>query len=89
MNCKTCGKTFHHCSSCGSDHPRDIGWCSDKCWEKSDTYCDAHRRFKKLIDSMDFTQLSGLNWLLEEVNFDDYYSIFQAMILSRFTNETD
>ena len=87
MKCKACNKEYHHCSSCGSDFPRDIGYCTDDCWERSEEYCDTHIRFQTLIDSMDNKQLAGLNWLLEEVNFDEYYGIFQDMILKKFKEE--
>jgi len=38
MNCKTCEKSFHYCSSCEMDLASYRGYCSSKCFEESETY---------------------------------------------------
>ena len=84
MECKTCGKKYHWCSSCGSCHPEDIGFCSNGCWKSSEEYCEIYTKFQSMIESMNNKQLGILNWLFVEVNLDKYYGIFEKMILDKF-----
>ena len=86
MKCKACNKDFHHCSSCGSCFPEDIGFCSYDCWERSEEYGNTHKKFESLIDKMSNKQLADLSWLFEERSFDEYYGIFEKMILEKLKN---
>ena len=83
MKCKQCNKDYHHCSSCGSCFPEEIGFCSYDCWERSEEYCNIHEKFESLIGSMSNKQLGTFHWLLDEVNFDEYYGIFLKMIMEK------
>ncbi len=52
MSCKTCGKKFHACGSCGLDYEWEWTYCSYECYLDSDELkVDAKRastRYKEL-----------------------------------------
>ena len=52
MICKTCGKSQHHCSSCGYDEYLDNGYCDRQCFENSDFYKQEKATFNALLDRM-------------------------------------
>lgn len=84
MNCRHCGKNYHHCSSCGQCFPEEIGYCSYNCWESSDEYIEKENRFENFIDTLTNSQLKDLRWLIHDIYLDVYEGLFVGMIDSKF-----
>ncbi len=47
MKCKTCGKKYHYCYSCGYDRYLSEGYCDKNCYEKSKEF----NQMKQLADN--------------------------------------
>jgi len=77
MKCKICRVNFHYCSSCDWDPLFDEGFCSNKCFEKSEEFKKFQNSLNRLWNSFndqqktDF-QILWTNNFLSEPLYDKY-----------------
>lgn len=65
MNCKTCGKKFHACGSCGLSYNYEYKYCSYKCWINSDEYKSNKEIYSLFFSSLNEYQKSLFHTILE------------------------
>jgi hypothetical protein len=76
MLCKQCKKSFHYCSSCGTDRSSDNGYCSYECMINSSEYKSSIDLLTSFIQSLSPNQKSQFKRIMN----DFYY---------KFENEMD
>lgn len=78
MKCKTCGKSFHACTSCSLSNEWEWYYCTEKCWKKSQEYKHNNSLINKFIVSLTEEQLSSFKEVFE-LN-EDYAFVVEDLI---------
>lgn len=58
--CKTCGRKFHACSSCGLDHDWEWTYCSEVCYKNSKDYSELEKAQDIILTKLDKKQLKAI-----------------------------
>jgi len=57
MNCRVCGKQYHHCSSCGYyEWYNQDEFCSDKCAKQDHLYSTCKKLIEDFVESLNEIQ---------------------------------
>ena len=78
--CKTCGKAYHACPSCGLNNMWEYEYCCEKCWKESPGYKAMIGRMDRILHMHGFFPISVLDDLSEVITACDYSWIFEDMI---------
>ena len=76
MICQFCGRKIKYLQEynlCGFDFCLRSGYCSQKCFEQSDDYCEYKRKFLQLYPQLNREGKELVDMLLYELN-DDWVS---------------
>ena len=81
MNCKTCKRKFHACSSCGLYTDWERHYCTKVCWERSPEYQRNNKLIVKFIYSLNNEQLYRFGKIMDLD--DDYIFVITDLIETR------
>ncbi len=69
--CKTCGKVYHACSSCGLSTEWEYTYCCYTCWKISAQYKEVKAKYLALYKTLNDAQRTLLHYFLD--GNDDYW----------------
>ena len=85
--CPTCGKSFHHCSSCNDTEVWHGLYCSYKCFTLSEDFIVDEYYFNEFINSLTEQQQAYLYIFLfrtKDINLIDFLKKFKQEMQSFF-----
>jgi len=85
--CKSCGKKYHHCTSCSLSNFWESEYCCEKCWKAGYEYQLAKKITKELWDEVKNKQVIWA--FMEKVAFDDDFYHQLEMWLSQLGAEDE
>ena len=74
--CKTCGKKYHACSSCGLTTNWEHVYCSEKCWKASKAYHEVKAKYLALYKTLNDAQRTLMKYFLD--GSDDYWREYEV-----------
>jgi len=82
MRCKSCNRTYHHCTSCDYDKYNSAGYCSADCFMDSEEWKTFAPKVQDFYDSLTKDQQLEL-WCLWDngIFIDDKYEFHIDMVI--------